>query len=704
MSLPYLISLASAACCAALALYGLTQARRAAADWAFAAGMAMLALERLCGGLSLDANTFGVVEQWQQRRFVALALLPGPWLLFSLTYARGNADVFLKKWRYALAGAFILPLGISLAFREDLLDLARTGGGQMWMLRLGLAGMAAHILVVIACVLVLMNLERTFRASVGTMRWRIKFMLLGVGVFIVVRIYTCSQALLYRGIDSRLESVDSIGALVAMLVIARSFWRSGRFNADVYPSQVVLEGSLTVLLAGIYLLVVGVLAKLATYLGGDTGFALKALFLLLALVLLAVMLQSDRVRLLVRQLVNRYFQRPIYDYRAVWRNFSEGTASCVDQTELCRTVVKLTADVFQALSVTIWLVNEKKDSLNLAASTSLSEARAGECAPEETEARAVIAYFEHHLDPIDIESATDAWSAALRRWHPSQFPNGGNRVCVPMVRQGRIVGVMMVGDRVNGIAFPLQDLDMLKCVADHATASLLNVQLSERVLQAKEHEAFQTMAAFFVHDLKNAASTLNLMLKNLPVHFKDPAFMEDALRGISKTAAHINRLIGRLGLLRHELKIQPEESDLNEVVARALATLEGAAGSKLMRELPPLPKIPLDREQFLKVVTNLILNATEAAPSNGAVRIATGEINGWVVLTVADRGCGMSAEFLKHSLFRPFQTTKKNGLGIGMFQSKMIVEAHGGRIAVASEPGKGTTFEVFLPMPKPSGK
>jgi signal transduction histidine kinase len=82
----------------------------------------------------------------------------------------------------------------------------------------------------------------------------------------------------------------------------------------------------------------------------------------------------------------------------------------------------------------------------------------------------------------------------------------------------------------------------------------------------------------------------------------------------------------------------------------------------------------------------------------GLIRIETIQNNGWAILTVSDNGCGMSAEFINRSLFRPFQTTKKNGLGIGMFQSMMIVQAHGGRIAVASEPGKGTTFQVFLPV------
>jgi len=210
-------------------------------------------------------------------------------------------------------------------------------------------------------------------------------------------------------------------------------------------------------------------------------------------------------------------------------------------------------------------------------------------------------------------------------------------------------------------------------------------------------EAFQTMAAFFVHDLKNAASTLSLMLKNLPVHFEDPAFREDALRGVSKSVAHINHVISRLSLLRHELKIRPAETDISELVAGAVAGLESEPGFSIVRNLAALPRLMVDREQIAKVITNLALNAKEASSGDGRVEVSTRQEFGWLVLEVKDNGCGMSAEFIERSLFRPFQTTKKNGLGIGMFQSKMIVEAHGGRFAVASRPGAGTTFQVFLP-------
>jgi signal transduction histidine kinase len=150
-------------------------------------------------------------------------------------------------------------------------------------------------------------------------------------------------------------------------------------------------------------------------------------------------------------------------------------------------------------------------------------------------------------------------------------------------------------------------------------------------------------------------------------------------------------------LLRHELKIQPAPADLNELVRSVLSGLENAPTQRLVTEFQNVPPLPLDRDQFGKVVTNLVLNAIEASPADAEVRIGTQPTADGAVLTVVDHGCGMSPEFLHRSLFRPFQTTKKTGLGIGMFQSRMIVEAHRGRIAVASEQGKGTTFQVFLP-------
>ena len=674
--------------------------RGSVAHWSFAAGMAVLAIESIFNGLSLNTTSVEEMVYWQDWGLISLSFLPGIWLLFSLSYGRGNYREFLDKWRIFLVLAFLLPVGLVVLFQRKLIVSADQNNAGHWIFALGIPGIVLNLLFLLGAVLMLINLERTFRASVGMMRWRIKFMVLGLGVLFVVRACIGSQVHLFHAINLSWQTVNSGALLVACLLILRSLFRVGHFDLDIYPSHSMLQGSLTALLAGIYLLVIGVFAKVVTFGGGDAAFTLKAFAVLTALVLLTILLLSDRVRVHTSRFISRNFQRPSYDYRTVWRKFTEGTAACVTQKELCQASVKLTAEIFQVLSVTMWLVDEKKEQLVFAASTFLSETRAETLNPKKQDASGVISTLQKHPEPVDIDSSKEQWAATLRSCHPDEFRKGGNRVCVPMVVGGEILGLMILGDRIGGVTFSWQDFDLLKCVGDQIAASLLNARLSKKLVQAKELEAFQTMSAFFVHDLKNAASTLNLMLQNLPVHFDDPAFREDALRGTSKTVAHINRLIERLSLLRHELKIKPIESDLIEVIDRSLADWEKVSGFNVIKDFRPLPKIFFDPEQLIKVVTNLVLNAKEALSRDGQIRIETNQANGWAVLSVSDNGCGMTPEFLNRSLFRPFQTTKKNGLGIGMFQSKMIVEAHRGRIEVESEPGKGTTFRIYLPLTK----
>jgi putative PEP-CTERM system histidine kinase len=309
-----------------------------------------------------------------------------------------------------------------------------------------------------------------------------------------------------------------------------------------------------------------------------------------------------------------------------------------------------------------------------------------------------LAGLRNVLEPFNLEKAKQDWAEPLKQISFSQFREGGDRVGIPLVAAERWLGLVILADRVSAVRYTFEERDLLKCIGDQIAASLLNLLLTGELMLGKEREAFQNISAFFVHDLKNTASTLNLMLQNLPVHFDDPAFREDALRGISKTADRINQLIGRLSVLRHKLELKPIECDLNQLVAEALETLNGASDVEVVQELRPLPKLLADREQLQSVITNLLLNAREAVSARGQVTVRTDHGDGWAALSVADNGCGMSPGFLRDSLFRPFQTTKKKGLGIGMFQSKMIVEAHRGNIQVKSELGIGTTFRIMLPL------
>ncbi len=690
-----ILAFAAALSSGALALAALFRKRRTFAGWCFFAGMATLAVESAVGAISLQVSHPEKVAYWQSLALVTKSFLPGIWLAFSLSYSRGNYREFLETWKFFLGAAFLFPIGISLGFRSELIHLLPPAdANQGWSLSFGGAGRTLNVLCLISAVMILNNLEKTFRSTVGTMRWRIKFVVLGLAVIFGGRIYTLSQDMLYSGYDLTLIDIETGALFIGCALIGIGYLRNGISEIDVYPSQSVLQGTVTVLLAGGYLFAIGLLAQLIAFLGGAGSFKTQAFLVLLGIAGLAVLLLSERLRQRIQRFVSRHFKRPQHDFRKVWLLFTQRMSGVLDRDAVCSTAAKLISETFNVLSVTIWRVDERKERLVLGASTALM----ADDNLELSLRSAMPPQARKNSQPFNLEELKGEWAENLKQATAAQFRKGGSRICLPLWAGDRWLGCAILADRVNGLPYTVEELDLLKCIGDQIAAVLLNLRLTDELMLAKELEAFQTMSAFFVHDLKNATSTLSLTLQNLPSHFGDPSFREDALRGIANTVSRINLHIRRLSVLRNKLELKPIESDLNQLVIETLENLNGMRGIELVKEFHPLPKVVVDREQLQNVVTNLLLNAREAVGSDGQIRVETSQCEGRAVLSIADNGCGMSPDFLRDSLFRPFQTTKKKGLGIGMFQSKMIVEAHRGNIQVESEPGKGTKFGVFLPL------
>jgi putative PEP-CTERM system histidine kinase len=693
------LAYAAAAFSAALALTTVFRKQRSVSSWYFSIGMLIFALESVFGEMWRQASFPEEAAFWEIVSLVTKSGLPGIWLCFSLTYSRGNPREFLVKSRYLLLAAFTLPIAVTLLFMEQLAPvLPYNQSGENWWITGHGAVKTLNGLLLIGTVLILTNLERTLRSAVGTMLWRIKFVILGLGIIFGARVYSQSEALLFAGNILALRNVETGALLIGCGLIAIGYVRSGFREIDVYPSRTVLQTSVTVLLVGAYLFVVGVLAQVAVRTGWAGSFQLQVFIVLLGIVFLAALLLSNRLRQNINLFVSRHFKRPQHDFRQIWTRFTQSMSSVLDQSGLCARAAKLISETFNVLSVTIWLFDEQQGRLVCAASTLQSQADTIDRMPELAESDLNRDQLGKLSRPFDLEKAKGDWAKTLRQVSSTQFRKGGNRVCVPLTTSDRCIGLVVLADRVGGIRYTAEELDLLKCIGDQVAVSLLNLQLTGEIVRGKELEAFQAVSAFFVHDLKNTASTLSLMLQNLPVHFDDPAFRQDALRGIGETVKRISQLIERVGVLRHALELKPVEFDLNLLVAEALESLNATAGVEIVKELHPIPKLKADREQLQSVITNLLLNAHDAVGSKGQVTVRTGHSDDWATLMVVDNGCGMTPRFLKDSLFRPFQTTKKKGLGIGMFQSKMIVEAHRGNIQVKSELGVGTTFRIMLPL------
>jgi len=690
-TLPFIAAVLSAA----LAVAAVLRNHHSGASWLFALGMFGLAMDSILTGICLSLIDLEKLAFWQEWALILKAFLVAIWFGFAVTYSRGDAGESLRRWRTIIAIACLLPVAALLGFRGDLIQtLVRPNSTDLWI-SFTAAGKIVNVAILVGTVLVLMNLERTFRSGVGTMQWRIKFLVLGLAVIFGARIYTRSQALVFSGHNNSLTEVEAIGLLVGCLLLGVGYFRSGFREIDVYPSRAVLQTSITVLLVGGYLFVIGVLAQIVARYGGATSFQLQAFLVLVAIALLAVFLLSEKIRQRLKRFVSRHFRRPQYDFRRIWTRFTQSTSNAIDDPTLCAASAELISETFNVLSIGVWLFDEEKNNLKLEASTSRTR---NAMSDDAMEFPAIDPGFAKMRKAFDLEKVKGDWGRTLREISETQFSEGGNRVGVPLLAGDRYLGLIILADRVNGVPYTVEELELLECIGDQVASSLLNLRLAKEIMLGKELEAFQTISAFFVHDLKNAASTLKLTLQNLPVHFNDPDFRQDTLRTIGATTNRINQIIERLGMLGSKLELRLSAVDLKLLVEQAIENMNGVPGVEFAKEFEPLPKFMADGEQLRSVVTNLLLNARDAVGERGRIEVKISALDGWAALSVSDDGCGMTPSFLRDSLFRPFKTTKKKGLGIGMFQSKMIIEAHHGSIRVKSDVGKGTTFQVLLPV------
>jgi signal transduction histidine kinase len=205
------------------------------------------------------------------------------------------------------------------------------------------------------------------------------------------------------------------------------------------------------------------------------------------------------------------------------------------------------------------------------------------------------------------------------------------------------------------------------------------------------------LSTFLLHDLKNFVSMLSLLVDNMGRNFDRPAFREDALKNLSQTVEKMKRLMERLRALAQQTPPAFEAVDLSALGRSVLEEMGPSLRAKIIEDWDDVPQVRADPAQMRQVLINLILNAEEAVDGRGEVRVSTRADASGVVCSVTDNGRGIPPEFLNTRIFKPFATTKSGGFGVGLYQCKMIIEAHGGRVSAASRVGEGSTLSFSLP-------
>jgi putative PEP-CTERM system histidine kinase len=251
----------------------------------------------------------------------------------------------------------------------------------------------------------------------------------------------------------------------------------------------------------------------------------------------------------------------------------------------------------------------------------------------------------------------------------------------------------------------LQSSDDARGLADNinVVTERLRTQIA-REEESRQFESFLRLSAMLTHDLKNAIEALSLTVGNMERHFDNPQFRTDALKGLTSATEKLKALVARLSKpltsLSGEHK-RPTNVDLIPIIQRVIATnAEPVRGKhKIVTRLPPCLFALVDAARIEEVIENLVLNALEAMTEiGGTLTVEAGEApNGAPMFSVSDTGRGMSRSFIEQRLFRPFSTTKKTGIGLGLYTCREVISASAGSIEVDSVEGAGTTFRVVLP-------
>jgi signal transduction histidine kinase len=232
-------------------------------------------------------------------------------------------------------------------------------------------------------------------------------------------------------------------------------------------------------------------------------------------------------------------------------------------------------------------------------------------------------------------------------------------------------------------------------------------ELIAREAETRQFQSFLRISAMVSHDLKNAIAGLSMLVTNMQKQFHREEFRADAIESLREATEKLKRTVARLSepakSLSGEYRIAARPTDLAEVIRRVLAV--NAEPTRPLYEietsLPDKLVATVEPERMENVIENLVINALEAMASKGGGRLTVeaGTLpDGLIFFSVADTGSGMSEEFIKTRLFRPFSTTKSKGIGLGLFTCKEIVETHGGRLEVESSPNAGTRFRVVIPF------
>ncbi|OYW44599.1 MAG: hypothetical protein B7Z33_12360 [Sphingomonadales bacterium 12-68-11] len=459
------------------------------------------------------------------------------------------------------------------------------------------------------------------------------------------------------------------------------------------PSRSFAFQSVSLLVIGAYVLVTVLVSQALAYAQSELAAFVQVGFLALAGAAAIAVLPSRRVRGWLQVTLTKHLFKHRYDYRAEWLRFTATIGRAGHgAAPLRERIVQAIADITDSPSGLL-LTPHEDGGLALAARWQWP----GIDVPAEAINTAGARFFEESqfiidLDDLRRERADGIPAAAYPAWL-LEAPDAW--AMVPLRHFERLVGLVVLALPAAARRLDWEDFDVLRVVG-RQLASYLAEQASQDALgEAQRFDEFNRRIAFVMHDIKNLASQLTLLARNAEKHADNPAFRADMLLTLRNSADKLQALLDRLGRYGHQ-SVQPHPVKTTDVLATIARHFVARPELVAIERMPTT--VLADREALEQALVHLVQNALEAGEPGSPVFLDVRDEGPWAIFEVIDSGCGMSPEFVRTRLFKPFHSAKPDGFGIGAFEARELVRAMGGRLDVESREGLGTRFSLRLPL------
>lgn len=547
---------------------------------------------------------------------------------------------------------------------------------------------------VLFSIVALLSVEQLYR-NVQTIR-AIKIICLNLAAIFIYDVYFFSQSLVQPELNSgffQIRAAIVIASSLFMGIATITLPHNQDNPARLSLSRPVVFYTTSLTLAGSVLALIALGGYYVRHLGGEWGAMAYGLLLTGSVIALVLVFTSRTTRESMTVLINKHLFSHKYDYRTEWLKLIERLSQPASPEEVHKLALNAVATIFKSNGGALWLhkgkvlvpVYQGNISVNIL-----------ECI--EPESSPFVQALERSEWVFLPASTSDNTALAQNN---ELLPEWATRIddiwlILPLLNETDLVGFMILTRPQNDELLNWEDLDLLKTVGRQVASYLERHEQAEQLAEARQFDAFNKLAAYVMHDLKNLIAQQSLVVKNAEKHKDNPAFIEDAIQTINNSVSRMNNLLR---------KLQRNEPDsvrvlnINELLLESIRRCQKAQPQPTLRNEDLDIRVKGDFDSLVMVLVHLIQNAQDATLASGFIDINVTREANLVFITIEDNGEGMNLEFIRDRLFKPFDTTKTGkGMGIGVYQARDYVQALGGNLTVDSVPQEGTTFTISLPI------